>query len=139
ARLGDVGRDYFHDGFDIRQVMQTNICFGRYHSNPKFEIYRAVIVVPTDRVMSRGRLAACLIEETTQILGLPNDSDSVFPSIFNDHSIDVDLTRQDMLLVKLVYDPRLRPGMERRDVLHKVDAILGELAPDGLTFPGAAH
>ena len=66
-------------------------------------------------------------EEITQILGLPNDSDEVYPSVFNDHSIDIELSAQDILLVKLLFDPRLRPGMPRADALANVRMILGEM------------
>ena len=132
SRLAQVEHDYFKDGLDIRQVMQTNLCIGRYQSNSRFEIYRATVVIPVDRVVAQHRLTACLIEETTQILGLPNDSDSVVPSIFNDRSSDIELTDQDILLVKLLYDRRLHAGEPRSDVLHKVRDILLAAAPAGL-------
>jgi hypothetical protein len=86
-----------------------------------------VVVIPIDRVMARGRLEACVVEEITQILGLPNDSDDVVPSVFNDHSPDIELSWQDILLVKLLFDPRLRPGMPRADALANVRMILGEM------------
>jgi len=127
SALGQVGRDYFPPNFDIKRMMQTNLCIGQYRSNDRYEIVRGVVVIPIDRVMSRGRLEACVVEEITQILGLPNDSDEVFPSIFNDRSIDVELSAQDVLLVKLLFDPRLRPGMPRADALANVRAILGEM------------
>jgi hypothetical protein len=136
--LAQVEREYFKDGLDIRRVMQTNLCIGRYQSNSRFEIYRATVVIPVDRVMAQHRLTACLIEETTQILGLPNDSESVVPSIFNDRSSDIELTNQDILLLKLLYDPRLRPGQPRSEVLREVRDILMEVAPDGLSVPPAS-
>jgi hypothetical protein len=132
SQLAQVEHDYFKDGLDIRQVMQTNLCIGRYQSNSRFEIYRATVVIPVDRVVAQHRLTACLIEETTQILGLPNDSDSVVPSIFNDRSADIELTDQDILLVKLLYDRRLHAGEPRSDVLREVRDILLEVAPEGL-------
>lgn len=126
-RLVDVGSDYFSNDFDIRTVMRTNLCFGRYHSNGDHEIFKSVIVIPTDRARSRGKLAACIIEETTQVLGLPNDSEELIPSIFNDKSADEDLTAQDVVLIRLLYDPRIRAGMARPEVLRRVRAILGEM------------
>ena len=127
SALGEVGADYFPPNFDIRQVMQTNLCIGQYRSNDSYEIVRGIVVIPIDRVMARGRLEACVVEEITQILGLPNDSDDVFPSVFNDHSLDIELSAQDILLVKLLFDPRLRPGMPRAEVLANVRTILGEM------------
>ena len=126
SALGEVGADYFPPNFDIKQVMQTNLCIGQYQSNDRYEIVRAIVVIPIDRVMARGRLEACVVEEITQILGLPNDSDDVTPSVFNDHSRDIELSAQDIELVKLLFNPRLRPGMPRADVLASVRAILDE-------------
>ena len=137
--LDSVKIDYFAPDFDIRTVMQTNLCIGQYRSNDKFEITDAVVVIPIDRVMSRGRLKACIIEELTQVLGLPNDSDTVFPSVFNDHSPDVDLSAQDVLLLKLLYDPRLTVGMPRQNVLAEARAILADWGIEKLTIGAAAH
>jgi hypothetical protein len=127
SRLEEVAWDYFSTDFDIRMVMRTNLCFGRYHSNASYEIFKAVIVIPTDSAISRKKLAACIVEETTQVLGLPNDSDEVVPSIFNDRSADDELTELDAILLKLLYDSRLKPGMLRKDVLRIVGEILKEM------------
>jgi hypothetical protein len=128
--LDTVKADYFPPSFDIRTVMQTNLCIGQYQSNAHFEIIKAVVVIPIDRVMARGRLKACVIEELTQVLGLPNDSDDVFPSVFNDHSPDIELTAQDILLVQLLFDSRLTAGMSRYRALELVQAILMEKGID---------
>ena len=134
SHLDMVKSDYFEPDFDIRTVMQTNLCIGQYRSNSDYEITSAVVVIPIDRVMSRGRLKACVIEELTQVLGLPNDSDDVYPSIFNDRSLDIELTAQDILLVKLLYDPRLSAGMARDKVLDEVRTILREQGIKELRF-----
>jgi len=127
SAIEQIGLDYFAPSFDIKRVMQTNLCIGQYQSNDRYEIVHAVVVIPIDRVMSRGRLEACVVEEITQILGLPNDSDEVYPSVFNDHSIDVELTPQDIVLIKLLFDRRLEAGMRRADALANVRMILGEM------------
>ncbi|MBD1204690.1 MAG: DUF2927 domain-containing protein [Rhodobacteraceae bacterium] len=54
---------------------------------------------------------SCLHEEITQGLGLANDSPSARPSIFNDDEEFALLTRQDELMLKMLYSPALRPGM----------------------------
>lgn len=137
--LEAVKTDYFAPEFDIHTVMQTNLCIGQYRSNNRFEINTAVVVIPIDRVMSRGRLKACIIEELTQVLGLPNDSDTVFPSVFNDHSSDIDLSAQDVLLIKLLYDPRLTLGMPRQEALAEARAILADWGIKELTIGAADH
>lgn len=54
---------------------------------------------------------ACIHEEIAQGLGLPNDSPDARPSIFNDDDEFALLTGQDELMLKMLYDPRLAPGM----------------------------
>ena len=63
---------------------------------------------------------SCLHEEVAQGLGLPNDSPLARPSIFNDDEEFALLTRHDELLLRMLYDDRLTPGMtaqEARPVL----------------------
>lgn len=129
SKLEQVGSDYFGSRFDIQRVMRKHACSGMYFSSGNHKIFRATIVIATDRVMPSGKLPACIVEELTQVLGLPNDSETVFPSIFNDASIDDELTGQDVLLVRLLYDPRLEPGMPRQEVLRLVRRILAETRP----------
>jgi Protein of unknown function (DUF2927) len=54
---------------------------------------------------------SCIHEEIAQGLGLPNDSPSARPSIFNDDDEFALLTNHDELLLKMLYDPRLTQGM----------------------------
>lgn len=53
---------------------------------------------------------SCIHEELAQGLGLANDSPSARPSIFNDDEEFALLTSHDEVLLKMLYDPRLRPG-----------------------------
>jgi hypothetical protein len=54
---------------------------------------------------------SCVHEEVAQGLGLPNDSAGARPSIFNDDEEFSLLTPHDELLLRILYDPRLSPGM----------------------------
>jgi len=54
---------------------------------------------------------SCIQEEMTQALGLANDSPGIRPSIFNDDEEFALLTRHDEMLLKMLYDPRLKEGM----------------------------
>lgn len=54
---------------------------------------------------------ACIHEELAQAMGLANDSPSARPSIFNDDEEFGLLTRHDELLLQMLYDPSLSPGM----------------------------
>lgn len=72
---------------------------------------------------------SCVHEEVAQGLGLPNDSPNARPSIFNDDEEFALLTTQDELLLRMLYDPRLTPGMtpdEARPVLRVLaDELVG--------------
>jgi hypothetical protein len=107
---------------DSSSVAKT-LCFGIYSVNPHSEIVRAVIAIPTDRAASAGKLGACIVEEMTQIMGLPNDSEEVFPSIFNDLSADDELTELDRMLIRLLYDPALPTGMDREQALARIQTL----------------
>ncbi|WP_375255024.1 DUF2927 domain-containing protein [Yoonia sp.] len=56
--------------------------------------------------------SACIQEELAQGMGLANDSPGARPSIFNDDEEFALLTRQDELLLRMLYDPRLQTGMD---------------------------
>ena len=70
---------------------------------------------------------ACVNEEVAQGLGLPNDSPAARPSIFNDDEEFALLTRQDELMLQMLYDPRLTPGMTPEAARATVRQIAGEL------------
>ena len=123
--LGAVEAHYPGDAW-IRELVNTNLCTGRFFSSAGGEIFRAEVFIPTDRASSAGMLPAFVIDETTQILGLPKDSDQVLFSIFNDNSSFMDLTTQDLMLIRLLYDPRLEPGMGRAEALATVRRIVPE-------------
>ncbi|MEM9909455.1 MAG: DUF2927 domain-containing protein [Pseudomonadota bacterium] len=54
---------------------------------------------------------SCIHEEMSQGLGLTNDSPRARPSIFNDDEEFALLTTHDEVLLRALYDDRLRPGM----------------------------
>ncbi|MCR9107715.1 DUF2927 domain-containing protein [Marivita sp. XM-24bin2] len=70
---------------------------------------QAVALVRTEHPDLTRR--ACFHEELAQGLGLANDDQNARPSIFNDDEEFALLTTHDELLLKILYDPRLTPGM----------------------------
>jgi len=126
--LGSVNK-YLAQPIGSWKDMHGSLCFGIFGVQDALQINFAVIGIPIDAVMSLGKLKDCVIEETTQVLGLPNDSDKVFPSVFNDHSPQVTLTDDDELLVRLLYSPRIEVGMSRAEALKIVRQILEEGGP----------
>jgi len=53
----------------------------------------------------------------------------VRPSIFNDDDEYQDLTWQDELFLRILYDARVRPGMTRRAFESLAKRIVNELRP----------
>lgn len=101
-------------------------CIGHFKQNKRHEITQATVIIPVDHAATNGLLAACIVEETTQVLGLPNDSDWVNPSIANDASkLDL-LTGLDYVMLKMLYDKRLEPGMP----LEKSKPMIGNILQD---------
>ncbi|MFP8965404.1 DUF2927 domain-containing protein [Pokkaliibacter sp. CJK22405] len=113
-----------------KKITSQAVCYGQVHLRGS-TIAGATIVIPIDNALRQSKAVDCIIEETTQVLGLPNDSDSVFPSIFNDHSIDRYLSGLDYLLLKVLYDKRLKPGMSVPEVKTQLPAIIKDLRARG--------
>ena len=89
---------------------------------------RAVAVIPSEHP-DLMRLA-CIHEELAQALGLPNDSNAARPSIFNDDQEYALLTRQDELMLRILYDPALQPGMTERKARPIVKMLATRLMGD---------
>ncbi|SDZ10199.1 Protein of unknown function [Jannaschia faecimaris] len=74
---------------------------------------------------------SCYHEEIAQGMGLANDDPNVRPSIFNDDEEFALLTRHDELLLRMLYDHRLRVGMSAEEARPIVARIAGELRGSG--------
>lgn len=70
---------------------------------------------------------SCVNEELAQGMGLANDSPDARPSIFNDDEEFALLTGQDRLMLRMLYDPRLHPGMTLEEARPIATAIATEL------------
>lgn len=111
------------DKLAVEQLSRDSVCIANFAVNNKGEIRQAVVIIPVDRARAHAKLLACIVEELTQIMGLPNDDVEVFPSIFNDRSHDNFLSGLDYVLLKLLYQPDLTPGMkavQSRTVINKI-------------------
>jgi hypothetical protein len=95
-------------------------------------VYAAVMILIKSEHPDLTRLS-CVQEEMAQAMGLPNDSPDARPSLFNDSLEFALLTEHDEILLRMLYDPRLKPGMsaeEARPLLPAVarDAIAAQRA-----------
>ncbi|WP_245624715.1 DUF2927 domain-containing protein [Marinomonas fungiae] len=118
---------YIGDPESIRVALDEAICLGNFGVNSRGAIERGVIIIPVDYARQNARFLDCIIEEITQLLGLPNDSDNVYPSIFNDVSSDIYLSPLDYILLKILYSPRLKAGMSAEQVDRLLPTVINDL------------
>jgi hypothetical protein len=119
--LADVGRGL------LKRLAAQGGCYFLAWPDAKTgtTIVKATIVVNVERRMARKD--HCVLEEMTQSLGLPNDANRRWPSIFSNNGQIRTLSRPDKILIKTLYDSRLRPGMPRAEALAEARKVIGEL------------
>ncbi|UWP94619.1 DUF2927 domain-containing protein [Aliiroseovarius crassostreae] len=88
---------------------------------------KADVVIRTE--IPPRMMGACLHEEIAQGLGIGNDSPQARPSIFNDDEEFGRLTTHDEMLLRILYDARLHPGMSADEARPIVTEIAAELVP----------
>jgi hypothetical protein len=120
----------------LRKVGAQGGCyFLTWHNDDTGHIERVEIIVNADR--SNVKTEHCLLEEMAQSLGLFNDVRSDWNTIFSNtdpiHSrsssnqVIVSLPRPDRIIIKALYDRRLKPDMEREKVMALARKIIGEI------------
>lgn len=114
------------DAAAIRDLAQGNTCIVFAYSYGDSATYAHAVALIRAELPSLLR-TSCIHEEIAQGLGLANDSLSVRPSLFNDDEEFALLTRHDELLLQILYDPRLRPGMTEAEARPIVRSIAAEL------------
>ncbi len=128
-------------GEDIKKELGANsvkhmfgaVCQAGYKTNSKtHEIISAAVIIPVDQARSHGKLVACIVEEITQVLGLPNDSEFAYPSIFNDRTPEDLLSPLDVVLLKLLYSNELKTGMTEQQAKPLVKSLLKQYQQQGL-------
>lgn len=112
----------------LRGLALTNYCTVFAYSRGDGPAYAHAVALIRAELPPLLRLS-CLHEELAQGLGLPNDSFQIRPSIFNDDEEFALLTRHDELLLRILYDPRLRSGMNETEAAPIVRQIAAELLP----------
>ncbi len=99
----------------IARLGKAGVCYFLTRSISTGAMFRSLIVVNNE--LPADQMDACLLEEMTQAMGMPNDSDIVKPSIFNQASTQRELSKNDVIMLKALYDKRLPAGTPRRDAL----------------------
>lgn len=95
-------------------------------SESDFEYTRAIAFIRAEHPQLMRQ--SCVHEELAQGLGLANDSPAARPSIFNDDDEFAFLTTHDEELLRVLYNPALKPGMttdEARPIFRSLFAGVG--------------
>jgi len=121
-----------HSGAAVAKVNTTNTCLYNIELNKAAQVTRAQIYIPVDFAYNEGKLISCIVEELTQVLGLPRDSEKVFPSIFNDKSTDDLLTGLDETLIRILYNTKIKAGMNKRSLASVLKPVIKTLNQSGL-------
>lgn len=106
----------------LRRLMGPGRCFFVLWTAPKSGIKKAHIIINSK--LDKRHIRHCLLEEITQSMGLPYDSDRLRPSIFNEATREPALSEYDSNLVRTLYDPRMTTGMDRAAAISIATAIL---------------
>ena len=114
----------------VKNIHQDSNCMGTFNTNNQSEIQNATVIIPIDHAMSRGLLVSCIVEELTQVMGLPNDSDWVNPSIANDKSKHEFLTGLDYIMLKILYDKNIQAGESAKTLSYQLKKTINRLAQD---------
>ncbi len=111
----------------MREMRRDTYCaVAAYAAGADANTYTAAVAVIRAENPDLLRLS-CIHEELAQGLGLANDSPGARPSIFNDDDEFALLTKHDELLLQMLYDPRLHPGMSANQAAPITRIIAREL------------
>ena len=122
-----MGQPFIADDVDpdiLKRLSRPGVCYFLTRSISTGAMFRSLIVVNNE--LPADQMDACLLEEMTQAMGMPNDSDLVKPSIFNQESTRRELSESDMLLLQTLYDKRLPAGTPKADAIRIGREIMQE-------------
>ena len=108
---------------EIERRLQPR-CLSGFGEDPQHRIRRAEVLLTDDG--SDFSFLDCAYEELLQALGPINDDRSVPWSMFNDDVQMGFFDVYDQYILNILYDPRVRPGMTRREV----EIILPDILPE---------
>ena len=126
--------DFVEDWHESSSPCAATVFWRNEQDDSKFgTIVYAVVAIRTD--IGQLLLQSCVEEELAQIMGLTNDDASVRPSLFNDDQEFSLLTNHDILLLRTLYDGRLKSGMPVETAMPIVRQIVSELIDNPAPLP----
>ena len=125
ADMLDTARYYQVSLQDMRSAVDSSACMYAFFNNGHMAIDRSVAIISTDR--DPRYIATCILEEIAQALGLPMDTDLLVSSIFSDRGLPQQMSVNDKIMIRALYDPRIRPGMPRLQAMQVARLVIPDL------------
>ena len=117
-RIGDL------DLSDSGKILDSAPCVATIQQDKTGHIKSGKNFIPIDQ--SDEQIASCILEEFAHIFG-PNHDTEYRPSVFGVTDMPETLSINDKILVRTLYDKRLKPGMTRDEAMPIVREIIPEL------------
>ena len=119
---GEMARRF---GIDQDRV-QLATCYGIYEWGDEGTVSWSHVVF--SRPEGERRTEACIVEETAQVMGLPADRATYFPTVFtNDRARPITLSLNDKILLRSLYDPAIKSGMTLEQTRTLIPGIIRRL------------
>lgn len=118
-----IPRDRFKET-GVTDLTQRIACFVALEVDDNYHITHARVGIDTD--MNNKRVRHCIFEENMQAMGLRNDSCRNYrPTLFcdDDHHLEGP-TNADRMLLRILYDPSLKPGMNKEEAMPIVRRLI---------------
>ena len=114
---------------DLENDLEGLVC-GAYLflSDDTSDLVDYTIIIPNE--LSGLLRKSCIEEEFGQAFGPSADFDDARPSVFNDDEEFALFTEHDALLFRILYDPRLKDGMNLETAMPIVRQIVSEIRPN---------
>ena len=125
ADMLDTARYYQVSLHDARPPIDASACMYAFFKNGRMAIDRSVAIISTDR--DPRYIATCILEEIAQALGLPMDTDLLVSSIFSDRGLPQQMSVNDKIMIRALYDPRITPGMPRTQAMQVARLVIPQL------------
>lgn len=121
------------------RAFRNSVCIASIRSDATGTIRKAVALIPVDRARGKGDLIGCVAEELTHMMGLIKDTQLPLPSIFNHAPSRCFLTGLDAVLLRMLYDPRIKPGMNAEALRVVLTAIATDFRSKGVIDAEESH
>lgn len=128
AEMFEAGKHFEKNEAILGRIVEDarGHCYFLSYSQADRIVYAAIVA---NAELERGKLASCLLEEMTQVLGLPNDDPGLRQPV-SGYPVSpggTGLAPAAELMARTLYDPRLKPGMDRAAAAAAARAVLGGL------------